>query len=101
VLSVVEMATPLLIAVEDGDVEAVRMLMEEGADVDEEGPFGVRPLYAAVQEGHLEVVRTLLFAGADVEAQLVDDGWRPLHKAAENGISPVSIIVSHCVLLAR
>ena len=81
-VALVEMDTALHDAVEDDDMEAVRQLVEEGADVEAKDADGDRPLHLAAQNGHLEVVRVLVEAGADLEAQ-VAAGARPLHLAAE------------------
>lgn len=54
----------LLAAAEDGDIERVRLLLEQGADVDEmDGIY--TPLVLAVQEQHIDVCRILLEHGAD------------------------------------
>ena len=68
-MALAEMDFALHDAVEDGDVEAVRQLVEEGADVEAQDADGDRPLHLAAQDGHLEVVRVLVEAGANVEAQ--------------------------------
>src|ERR1044072_4602957 len=62
--------------------ELARVLMEAGADKDDETKNGA-PLYCAASHGDLDVVRTLLDAGADVE--LTDPGApaeTPLRAAA-------------------
>ena len=68
----------------EGDLEAVRSLVEEEADVEAVAADGCRPLHVAAHHEHVEVVRTLLEAGADVEVQAAD-GARPLFIAAANG----------------
>ena len=53
-------------AVERGDVDAVRNLIEGGADVNKARDDGVTPLYWAALQGHEAVVKALIEAGADV-----------------------------------
>lgn len=48
-----------------GNVEAVRILIHNGADVNHENKNGVTALMIASAEGHVEVVRLLLQTGAN------------------------------------
>jgi ankyrin repeat protein len=52
-----------------GHYETVRILLENGPDVNAKGGYCDNALYAASQGGHLEVVQLLLENGADVNAQ--------------------------------
>jgi ankyrin repeat protein len=72
----VETDTPLNSVADDGDVEAVRRLVET-AD-------GATPLYLAARDGHTEAMRPLIEPGAGVEAQGAH-GARPLHMGAHSG----------------
>lgn len=56
---------PLYGAASDGDVEKVRELIREGADVNYMFDVPSTPLHAASQAGHVEVMEILLKAGAD------------------------------------
>jgi len=51
----------------NGDVERVKQLIEEGADVNARGIKGKTPLLRAASVGHLDVVKVLLENGADVD----------------------------------
>lgn len=67
-------------------LEAVRLLLAAGANVNAADAEGVTPLHWLVIHGSrdavaLEVLRLLLAAGADVE-QADKDGWTPLISAA-------------------
>jgi ankyrin repeat protein len=84
-VALVEMDTALHDAVEDEDVEAVRQLVEEGADVEAQDADGDRPLHLAAQNGHLEVVRVLVDTGAHVEAQAPRGTRRALGGGADVG----------------
>lgn len=57
--------SPLVAAAVTGDIEWVKELLAEGADVNEFSPgsWEYSPLIAAAQKGHVEVVRLLLQTG--------------------------------------
>jgi ankyrin repeat protein len=71
----------LLETAEEGDVQEVRSLIEEGADVNARDEDDFTPLHVAAEYGHTDVAALLIEWGADVNAQ-DDMGWTPLHKAA-------------------
>jgi len=73
-------ATPLSVAVRNGNLEMVRLLVEHGAMVDAGKETGDRtPLMTASGRGHAEVVRYLIIKGADVNAKT--EGFTPLLEA--------------------
>ena len=88
---------PLHRAVFNGDTEALRMLLEAGADVSAQDRKGDTPLHRAANDGEVAAIRILLEAGADVNAQnhelsatslgdrLLQGGDTPLHMAVDNG----------------
>jgi ankyrin repeat protein len=49
-----------------GRLFKVKIALNNGADLDEIGPFGTTALQGAAARGHLEVVRLLVEQGADV-----------------------------------
>lgn len=69
--------TPLHQAVLEDNVEAVRLLLEHGAEVNKVDTDTWTPLHAACAEGHAEIVRLLLWKGAKKEVKTTD-GERPL-----------------------
>lgn len=77
-------ATPLYIAAQNGYLEVVKLLVENGAYVDAKlNTDGATPLYIASLNGHLEVVELLLNAGADPNVE-VSSIYTPLYVAAYN-----------------
>ncbi|MEM2677506.1 MAG: ankyrin repeat domain-containing protein, partial [Thermofilaceae archaeon] len=68
-------------AAEEGDLQRVKKLVENGANVNAKDEYGSTPLYLAVLNGHLELARFLVEKGANVNAKDIV-GWTPLHIAA-------------------
>jgi ankyrin repeat protein len=85
--------TPLIEAAANGHMEVVKLLIENGADVNLKGEAWYGPLHAAAAKGHLEVVKILLENGADVN---IFHHNKPLHNAAMNGhIEVARILLAH------
>ena len=83
--------TPLHLACFSGGVEAVRLLVERGAPLDERARHQfaqVPPLGTAAFARQLDAARALLDAGADPNARGAG-GFAPLHTAAQNGDVPL------------
>ena len=57
--------TPLMQAADDGDIDQVRALLRNGADVNEAKGSGHTALMLAASRDNLEIVQTLLRAGAN------------------------------------
>jgi ankyrin repeat protein len=55
---------PLLMATQEGHEAVLRVLIEEGADVNKAINDGTTPLYIADREGHETIVQILKNAGA-------------------------------------
>ena len=83
--------TALVQAAQQGFVEVVRFLVEEGkADVDKtKTSDGATPLFIAAQKGNLEVIKLLLDKGADWTVGMRDNGWSPLFVASWAGKAAV------------
>ncbi len=74
--------TELLNAAKNGDIEKVKSLISEGADVNVVDKNGDTPLIWAATNGHKETVETLLkVKGIDVNVK-GQYGYPPLHSAA-------------------
>ena len=59
--------TPLHVALWQGNMDVVSLLIEAGADVDAKGDLSQTPLHVALSQRNLEGVKTLLSAGAKTE----------------------------------
>ena len=70
--------TALLFAVQLGQLDAVRVLLEVGADVNDTFPDGTSALVVAAMNGQHEVGIYLIDQGADVNAAA--QGWSALHQ---------------------
>ncbi len=72
--------SPLHMAAYRGDVEACKIIIDSGEDVDVQGAFGKTPLVLAVKAEKVEAVKYLIDEGADVNIR-GQGGQGPLHAA--------------------
>ncbi|MEZ4416577.1 MAG: ankyrin repeat domain-containing protein [Gemmatimonadota bacterium] len=80
---------PVADAAERGDIEAVRALLREGADVNAAQGDGMTALHWSALSGRAELVSMLLYAGAEVEAATRLGSYTALHLAAQKGLAEV------------
>ena len=91
----VQQATPinheadivLLSAAYEGNIEAVKQQLAEGADVNvkDKDYRNETSLQYAAQEGHMKVAELLIANGADVNAKVFGNGETPLQYAVQEG----------------
>ncbi len=89
---------PILDAAHRGDLEAVRALLDDGADVEVGTRIGrYTALHLASRGGHTHIVRALLEAGGNPNAITSTSGVTPLHLAAQaiGGEEAVAALLSY------
>jgi len=87
-------AKSLIEAAAAGDVDQVKLLISNGADVNEKDKDGRTPLHSAAREGEMEAVKLLVEAGADLNCT-DKDGQTPASLAmAEDHKGIVELLVS-------
>lgn len=86
----------LLRAVEWGNADAVRTLLQAGASANSVGRHHQSALWLAVEDRHLENVKHLLNAGADPNVASTWDGTTPLWNAVKHRDAPiVELLLQH------
>jgi len=75
--------TPLVYAARTGSIDAARVLLEAGADVNQVTRYGWSPLLAATQNRSYRLGKFLIEHGADVNLAN-KGGWTPLYLATDN-----------------
>src|SRR4051812_32278650 len=69
----------------NGNREAVKALLKEGADVNTTQADGMTALHWAAQKGDVELAKVLLYASANLKATTRIGGYTPLLIASKNG----------------
>jgi ankyrin repeat protein len=82
-------------AAEEGNIDALKSLLERGVDINARGASNQTPLHVAVVEGNVDVVRLLVERGAEVESRN-NFGRTPLHGSSRFGHLEVSrLLLNH------
>jgi len=76
------------------DLQAMKSLLQNGADVEAENVDGLRPIHRTVRMELVELVELLIEHGANVDPADVF-GNRPLHDAVCHGLNVVQLLVQH------
>ena len=66
--AVISKTTPFCMAVINGDLEAVKKMIELGSDVNEKS-HGMTPLMFAARHNRLEIIKLLVKEGANIKAR--------------------------------
>ncbi len=74
----------LIQAVTKGNIATIRMLIDEGADINFRTPEDWTPLHLAVRLGHTDIARLLIEKGADIYP-VTNEGMTPLRFAVLHG----------------
>lgn len=80
--------TPLFHAAWGGNIAVAELLLEYGANVNEQDDTGETPIHGASAWGRSKMVRWLISSGAEVNVP--SRGYTPLHWAAQNGTGVVA-----------
>ena len=80
--------TPLIAAINTGDEELVRLMLQRGADIETRCVDQIAPLMHAVNHGFQSIVEILLASGAQVDSTTA--GWTALHRAADMVNIPIA-----------
>ncbi|WP_342273365.1 ankyrin repeat domain-containing protein [Spiroplasma endosymbiont of Acasis viretata] len=87
--------SPLYYAVNNNNIEIVKLLLENDADINEQDINGSTPLHWAIECNNIEIVKLLLENDADINEQDIN-GCAPLHWAIEcNNIEIVKLLLEN------
>ncbi|KAL4927714.1 ankyrin repeat domain-containing protein [Aspergillus undulatus] len=92
-----ESQPPVCLAVYRGNKQALRLLLQRGADVNTRNNLGFSPIYIAAQQANHPIVRLLLdHACLDINIRTQDTlGFTALHEAAKEGnLSLVNLLLT-------
>ena len=73
-------------AAEEGNLDEVKQLLQEGYQINDFDELGLTPLHYATEKGHTEVMKYLLKSGANVNA----------HDESRAGNTPLGEVAGNC-----
>lgn len=87
--------TVLHIAAKRNNVDAIKLLINNGAEVDSKDDYDRTPLYYAIDySSDIDVIKFLIDKGADVNVKIFNNNM-PLHIAAQrNNVEAVKLLIS-------
>ncbi|KJV54510.1 ankyrin repeat domain-containing protein [Orientia tsutsugamushi] len=75
-------------AIRNDDINLVRLMLDSGADPNEQSVYGATPLHVAIWYNRVDIIYLLLDKNANINAQN-KDGRTPLHVAACHGMNGI------------
>src|SRR5437879_10311512 len=94
--SAADVNADLQTAVKAGDLDRVKTLLDQRADVNSRNAVGAAPIHEAAWNGNVELIDLLLARGADVNLRHADGGSTPLHYAViTNHVEAVRTLLKH------
>jgi len=89
--------TPLGRAAGRGDVREMTVLLDQNADPNATGLYGMTPLATAARNGRVEAIELLLARGADPHRGCGVNGWPPLlHALHKNQLAAAQTLLATC-----
>lgn len=88
--------TPLCVAIREGFLAVVELLVDAGAEVNARIAFDETPLHVAADHGRLPIAQFLLQHGADPTARHAN-GLTPAENAAERGFIELARLLTEAV----
>jgi len=89
------LVSPVAFAAFDDNLDALRLLLKRGADVNEKTACGRTPMYLASARGNIKSLKILYSMGGDVSLSYAFDGT-PLHRAVRNSnLDAAKWLVAH------
>ncbi|MEM9569659.1 MAG: ankyrin repeat domain-containing protein, partial [Bacteroidota bacterium] len=85
--------TALLLSAKEGQLDCVKFLVQQGADIDTTDKWSSTALLLSAQQGHIDCVQYLLQQGADINTKAKDGGTALLLSAKEGHIDCVKYLL--------
>jgi ankyrin repeat protein len=85
--------TPIHLVMETGNQDAVKALLEGGANIEAKDGWGNNALYCAAFFGLLEIAKLLLQKGANANNKSTGDGLTPAEVAKKHGFHPLADLI--------
>jgi len=82
-----------MFAAQEGFLEVVRILIENGADVNDSTGIGETALMFAVEKGHNDIASLLIENGADINAQDIYQRTALMRASASGNVAMVSYLI--------